>query len=68
MEPQPSAPGRSRTFNPPEARTVVLPGSSGAAALVGNSVPASGKIVANGVPRVSTLRPRLGWKVLTKSR
>ena len=59
---------------PPEARTVVLPGTKGALALVVNSALgcpatlASGKIVAWGVPRVSTLKPRLGWKVLTKSR
>ena len=53
---------------PPDARTVVLPGTKGAVAAEVMIVPASGKMVAKGVPRVSTETPRLGWKVLTKSR
>ena len=60
---------------PPEARRVVLPGRNGEVAAVLMIVPSgvfgptpSGRIVANGVPRVSTDTPRSGWKVLTKSR
>ena len=55
--------------------TVVLPGRKGAVAAEFMMVPSglfgdtpNGKMVANGVPRVSTERPRSGWKVFTKPR
>ncbi len=67
MAPQPRPPGRSRILMPPEAR-VVVPGMKGVDAALGKKVPARGKIVAKGVPRVSGERPRSGWKVVTKSR
>ena len=41
---------------PPLARRVV-PGMSGVAAAFGKKVPASGKMVANGVPRVELIGP-----------
>ena len=53
---------------PPEARTVVEPGISGAVLEDVKIVPARGKIVAYGVPRVSTDKPLSIWKVSTKSR
>ena len=44
----------------PPLALVVVPGINGVEAALGKKVPANGMIVANGVPRVSTDRPRSG--------
>ena len=73
---QPAPPGRSSTLMPlvvtvPISGPVPLPagvaGPPGRVINVGVAV-LTANSVANGVPRVSGDRPRLGWKVLTKSR
>ena len=66
---QPAPPGRSRMLMPLYAW--VVPGKTGPVLLLRLRMVSPSEVAntfACGAPRVSTDRPRSGWKVLTKSR
>src|SRR5258706_4587704 len=77
IELQPAPPGRFSALMPPLI-AIVVPGCVGPSELVNTPEALReeriertveiGIVVAYGVPRVSTERPRLDWNVLTKER